>query len=145
MRRRSWPSSEATGRAPSERRGDTFRELWVPKWSEAFRSSIEELTGQSKFNYRIAVTRLRGDSEAWSADPTIKQNLPGCSVGFLTLEEMWATMLAEVTTTPAASEMGRLAQLLKAAGLTAPEKVAMPKPPTPGSAAAIQEEQENEP
>jgi hypothetical protein len=40
-------------------------------------------------------------------------------VGFLTLEQMWGAMLGQLTTTPASSEIGRLAQLLKAAGLTA--------------------------
>ncbi len=97
-----------------------FRELWIPKWSEAFRSVITELTGEEVFTYRIAVTQLRGDAAAWSSDPTIGTNLPGCPVGFLTLEEMWSTMLAELGTTPAASEIGRLAQLLKAAGMTEP-------------------------
>lgn len=108
-----------------------FRELWVPRWSEAFRSEIRQLTGESVFAYRIAVTRLKGDGEPWSDDPTIAANLPGCSVGFLTLEQMWATMLEELTTTPAASEIGRLAQLLKAAGLTAPTVVAPPSVPMP--------------
>ncbi|MGH2660186.1 MAG: hypothetical protein ACRDHS_11110 [Actinomycetota bacterium] len=122
-----------------------FRELWIPKWSEAFRDRIAELTGQSTFSYRIAVTRLSGDdadawADAWGEDETIKENLRGCSFGFLTLEEMWATMLGELTRTPAASEMGRLAQLLKAAGLTAPTVVAKPSPPAPGSAAAMAEE-----
>lgn len=96
-----------------------FRELWIPKWSEAFREAVVELTGEPKFTYRVAVTRLRGDATAWADDPTIASNLPGCPVGFLTLEEMWASLLAELTTTPAPSEIGRLAQLLKAAGLTA--------------------------
>jgi len=66
------------------------------------------LTGQRTFTYRIAVTRLRGgaDAYAWAEDPTTKANLGDCSFGFLTLHEMWATMLAELTTTPAASEMG---------------------------------------
>lgn len=75
------------------------------------------------------VTHLRGDSGAWQTDPTIAANLPGCSIGFLTLEEMWAQMLAELTMTPAASDIGRLAQLLKAAGLTSPSAVAPPAPP----------------
>lgn len=52
---------------------------------------------------------------------------------------MWATMLQELTTTPASSEMGRLAQLLKAAGLTAPHQVAPPIPPVPGSEADLEE------
>jgi hypothetical protein len=117
-----------------------FRELWVPRWSEAFRAQIEALTGESSFAYRVAVTRLKGDAAAWPDDPTIKANLPGCSVGFLTLEEMWATMLDELTTTPAASEIGRLAQLLKAAGLTAPRVVAPPSGPAPDTDAALDDE-----
>jgi hypothetical protein len=40
-----------------------FRELWVPKWSEAFRDKIAELTGAREFAYRIAVTRLQGDGD----------------------------------------------------------------------------------
>lgn len=120
-----------------------FRELWIPKWSEAFRTRIFKLTGEEKFAYRIAVTHLRGDTEAWADEPTISANLNGCSIGFLSLEEMWAAMLKELTTTPASSEIGRLAQLLKAAGLTAPETVAEPAGPAAGSDAAKQEEAEN--
>ena len=121
-----------------------FRELWVPKWSEAFRQEIFKRTGQRDFAYRIAVTRLRGDADAWGRDPTIAANLDGCSVGFLRLEDMWAAMLEKLTTTPAASEIGRLAQLLKAAGLTAPKPVAEPKGPKPGSEAAVLEQAERD-
>lgn len=122
-----------------------FRELWIPKWSDAFRSEIKRLTGQEVFTYRIAVTRLQGDdveewTRAWNDDSTIKANLPGCDIGFLTLEEMWGTMLNELRRTPAASEMGRLAQLLKAAGLTAETEVSQPSGPIPGSDAALAEE-----
>jgi hypothetical protein len=39
------------------------RELWVPKWSESFRDKIFELTGERDFSYRIAVTRLQGDTD----------------------------------------------------------------------------------
>ena len=114
-----------------------FRELWVPKWSEAFREAIHERTGQADFEYRIAVTRLKGNTNAWLADPTIAANLAGCSVGFLTLQGMWATMLDRLTTTPAPSQIGRLAQLLMAAGLTAKQVVASPSGPLPGSEAAV--------
>ena len=120
-----------------------FRELWVPKWAEAFRDMIYDLTGAREFTYRIAVTVLRGDAAAWSADPTIAANLPGSSVGFLPLDRIWATLLAELTTRPAASEIGRLVQLLKAAGLTAPEAVSEPSGPAPGSDAAAVEEAES--
>jgi hypothetical protein len=153
---KSWQAGFNAGRKLAELREERrnpkratwrhFRELWIPKWSEAFRDAIRELTGQSTFAYRIAVTRLvgMGDSSAWADDPTIKENLGDCSFRFLTLEEMWGTMLGELKKTPAASEMGRLAQLLKAAGLTAPAVVAPPSPPAPGSDAAIAEEVENE-
>jgi hypothetical protein len=90
------------------------------------------------------VTRLKGDSAAWERDPTIASNLEGCSVGFLSLEQMWGLMLKELTTTPAASEIGRLAQLLKAAGLTAPQVVAKPAGPAEGSGAASQEADDTE-
>jgi len=76
-------------------------------------------------------------------DPTISTNLSGCSIEFLPLEKMWALMLRKLTTTPAASEIGRLGQLLKAAGLTSPEVVAEPAGPAPGSQAAKQEDLEN--
>ena len=95
------------------------------------------------FSYRIAVTRLKGNSEAWANDPTISGNLGGCAIGFLPLEEMWAVMLKELTTTPAASQIGRLAQLLKAAGLTAAGVVAEPAGPVAGSDADTEEEVEN--
>jgi hypothetical protein len=114
-----------------------FRELWVPKWSDAFR--VEELTGSTQFSYRIAVTRLQGDVASWSTDPTIASNLPGCGIGFLPLATMRKSMLRELTTTPAASDIGRLAQLLKAAGLTAPKQVVPPSGPKKGSAAYDQD------
>jgi hypothetical protein len=128
-----------------------FRELWVPKWSEAFLSEIKRLTGADAFTYRIAVTRFQGDgsdrwAREWGKDETIRRNLPGCDVGFLTLQEMWGTLLKELKRTPAASEIGRLAQLLKAAGLTAGKEIAPPAEPTPGSDAALiaaQEADEN--
>lgn len=52
---------------------------------------------------------------------------------------MWGVVLSTVTRTPASSEMGRLAQLLKAAGLTAPAKVAPISGPQPGSPAEAEE------
>ena len=123
-----------------------FRELWIPKWSEAFRDEIERRTGQREFSYVIAVTRLIGDRDvgAWRDDPTIQANIPGCSFDFLTLEDMWKPLLEWLGTEPAASEIGRLVQLLKASGLTDSKVIAPPTSPTPGSDAAIAEELEHE-
>ncbi len=100
-----------------------FRELWNPKWSSAFHDAIANLTGEREFTYCIAVTWLKGRLNAeeaadlWSSDPTIRENLNGCAFRFLTLEEMWSKVMAEATLRPAPSEIGRLAQLLKAARL----------------------------
>lgn len=106
-----------------------FRELWVPKWAEAFRAKIKDLTGETTFSYRIACTRLKGDDSAWATDATIVENLGVESTfGFLSLEEMWRDVLNATSTTPAPSEIGRLAQLLKAAGLTKGVQVATPTP-----------------
>lgn len=95
-----------------------FRELRKPKWSEAFRKEIERRTGATTFTYKIAVTRLTSDPTGWFADETIKANLPGCPIEFLQVEEMWKEILKGLTERPAPSELGRLAQLLKAARLT---------------------------
>lgn len=155
---KAWQDGFNAGRKLAELRGERpspkgratwrhFRELWVPKWSDAFRTSIGDLTGQETFTYRIAVTRLIGgaDPNKWTTDPTISENLPGCPIGFLVLEDMWKKMLEVLTKTPAASEIGRLVQLLKAAGLTAPRLVAPPRAPALGSDAARVEEEENQP
>jgi hypothetical protein len=133
---------ELRGERPNPKRETWrhFRELWVPKWSEAFKETIAERTGADTFSYRIAVTHLRGDGEGWAQDSHIRENLAGSSFGFLTLEAMWKTMLKELKSTPASSEIGRLAQLLKAAGLTKAEPVSRPEGPVPGSDAALEDE-----
>lgn len=96
-----------------------FREVWSSKWSLAFVDRIEELTGQRDFEYRIAVTKLTGAGtvETWQEDPTIRGNLPNCPISFMTMEGMWGEVVQALGTTPAASEIGRLAQLLKASGV----------------------------
>jgi hypothetical protein len=145
--RRKLAELRRESRNPKRETWHHFRELWIPKWNQAFRRAIKELTGESTFSYRIAVTRLvgLGHAGAWARDPTIKENLGGCNFDFLTLEIMWAKMLEKLKRTPAASEMGRLAQLLKAAGLTAPTVVMPPSPPAPDSEAAVEEKLSDSP
>jgi hypothetical protein len=126
---KAWQTGFAADRILAQLRGtapDTkrprwlmLRELWSPKWAEGFVHEIEQLTGSSRFTYCLAVTRVWGDTSAWESDPRIRANLQGNPLRFLTLETMWSHVLATVTKTPASSEMGRLAQLLKAARLTA--------------------------
>lgn len=102
-----------------------FRELWSPKWSDSFRSKVEGLTGQRNFVYSLAVTKMNGPwssqeaADEWSKDSTIAGHLVGCSFSFLTMRQMWSELQSKLTTTPAASDLGRLAQLLKAAEIEA--------------------------
>lgn len=102
-----------------------FREVWEPRWAAAFRSEIERATGESRFRYSIAVTKLNGGLSAeqaadlWRSDPTIQANLAGSTMTFLTMRSMWDELQQKLTTTPASSEIGRVAQLLKAAGIEA--------------------------
>lgn len=101
----------------------TFKELTDPLWGEAFRRKIRDLTRQEEFTYMIAVTRLpRGvDQEeaaaSWIRVPEISKQLMGAPLKFVTLTEMWNTIVDRTTTTLAPSDLGRLAQLLKAAGV----------------------------
>ena len=107
------------GKAPNPKRPRwmQFRELWVPKWAEAFRAKVEDLTGATAFHYSIAVTRLDGDPTGWQTNGMIRRNLRGNPLSFLTLEQMWTALRNTVGLRPAPSEIGRLTQLLKAAGL----------------------------
>jgi hypothetical protein len=131
---KSWQQGFNAASKLAELRGDKknpkretwrgFRELYNPKWSEAFRREIEIATGAKRFKYSIAVTRLNDKDKwaaeaAWSADPMIADHLQQCEFSFLTLGEMWAELQAKLATTPAPSEIGRLAQLLKAARIGA--------------------------
>lgn len=115
------------GEAPDAKRATWrhMRELWDPMWADAFRRKVEEVTGCSEFHYSFAVTLLKGDPEPWAKDPVIQSNLGGNPFSFLTLEDMWRSMLGGITKTPEGSDIGRLVQLLKAARLTSvpPPKV----------------------
>jgi hypothetical protein len=110
---------------PARQTWKHFRELWVPKWSESFRSKVEEVTGQRDFMYSLAVTKINGPwsqdeaTERWATDPTIASHLMGCSFSFLSMRQMWSELQSKLTTTPAPSDLGRLAQLLKAADIEA--------------------------
>ena len=103
----------------------TFKELLDPLWAAAFRAKILELTRQVEFTYVIAVTRLpkgcdAGESASrWMEVPAIRDQLQGATIRFLTLTQMWNTIVERTTTTLAPSDLGRLAQLLKAAGVLA--------------------------
>ncbi len=94
-----------------------FRELTRPKWSEAFITSIAKATGESKFTYITAVTRLLGDASVWEQHAPFQAAMQGNPIKILTLAEMLRSVTRELTTTMAGTELGRTLQLIRAAGV----------------------------
>jgi hypothetical protein len=94
-----------------------FRELMVPKWSEAFREAVLRETGCRKFTYVTAVTRFSGDRSAWEQSGRFRRAMRGNPIRLLSLSEMVCYMMPLITKTPAGSDLGRTLQLLKASGV----------------------------
>ena len=99
-----------------------FRELHSPKWAEAFVNEIEKTTGQRIFTYVTVVTALRNEKgrAAWENHAGFRERLEGNPIRLLTLAEMLDYLWAELTKTPASSDIGRAIQLMKAARWSPP-------------------------
>lgn len=94
-----------------------FRELTVPKWSEAFQKAVKDATGSDRFTYVTAVTRLSGDKSVWEQYEPFQQAIGGNPVKILTFREMVTEIQGQLTTTLAATEVGRMLQLFVAANM----------------------------
>ena len=94
-----------------------FRELTVPKWSEAFLKAVRDATGSNSFTYVTAVTRLSGDKDVWEAHEPFRRAICGNPVTILTFREMVTEIQGQLTTTLAATEVGRMLQLFAAADM----------------------------
>ena len=122
------PSSEISAILNNKRRRgrDTwrsYRELTSPKWSEAFLEAIRSATGEDRFTYVTAVTRLIGNRDIWEGHQLFKTALGGNRISIITLEEMVAEIQCGLTTTLAATEVGRILQLFSSARMIAPKIV----------------------
>ena len=93
-----------------------FRELVVPKWSEAFLAAVSSATGLREFTYITAVTKLIGDKTHWEQNDGFRQALGGNPIRILDLREMLDFIAPTLSTTLAGTEVGRMLQLFKAAG-----------------------------
>ncbi|NQV79362.1 MAG: hypothetical protein HQ495_02360 [Alphaproteobacteria bacterium] len=94
-----------------------FRELTAPKWSEAFVKAVKDATGSDRFTYVTAVTRLSGDKSVWEAHEPFRKAIGGNPVIILTFREMVLEIQGKLTTTLAATEVGRMLQLFAAADM----------------------------
>lgn len=106
-----------------ERRGreawKSFRKLVVPKWSEAFVRAVREATGTDRFTHVVAVSRVVGDRAVWEGHPRFRAALGDNPLCILTFREMISEIQDRLTTTLAATEVGRMLQMFKAAGIHA--------------------------
>ena len=96
----------------------SFRELIVPKWSEAFLAAVTSATGQREFTYVLAVTKVVGSRVPWETNPRFIQALEGNPIRILDLREMLNAISPALSTTLAGTEVGRMLQLFKAAGIS---------------------------
>jgi len=94
-----------------------FRELTVPKWSEAFVKAVKDATGEDRFTYVTAVTKISGNNSDWETHQPFRDAIGGNPVTILTFREMVTEIQAELTTTLAATEVGRMLQLFTAANM----------------------------
>lgn len=94
-----------------------FRGLTVPKWSEAFVEAVEKATGTREFTYVLAVAKVNGDKSVWEAHQPFQDALEGNPARILTFREMVLEIHSELTTTLAATEVGRMLQIFQAAGI----------------------------
>jgi len=93
-----------------------FRELMIPKWSEAFCEAVFHETGSHSFTYVTAVTRFSGDRAEWENHDKFRKALHGNPIQLISLSEMVSEIIPGITKTPSSSDIGRTLQLLKAAG-----------------------------
>ncbi len=106
-----------------------FRELVSDKWMDAFLDTIESETGQRDFTYTIAVTKLNGteqDRANLENSKILKDRFRAkqskVTIKILPLAELIAKyterIMAKDTPSLEATDVGRLLQLIQAAGLS---------------------------
>lgn len=74
-----------------------FRELTVPKWSEAFVEAVRNSTGTDQFTYVLAVAKVIGDKSVWEEYQPFQEALGGNPVNILTFREMILDIQRELT------------------------------------------------
>lgn len=93
-----------------------FRELCNPKWSRAFMAAVEAATGTREFTYWTAVTSIRKNrtKAVWEDNDGFRAALEGNEIRLVSFADMLDHVWEQLSTTPAATELGRMIQLMKA-------------------------------
>jgi hypothetical protein len=95
----------------------SFRVLASPKWSEGFISAVQRATGQKTFTYVTAVTKLTGDATIWETHQPFVDAMGGNPIKVITLQQMLEEVYGQLSHTLAGTEIGRMLQLVRAAGI----------------------------
>lgn len=96
----------------------SFRELVKPKWSEAFCNAVKQEANCTKFTYALAVSKLIGDPSVWENHPRFTSAMEGNPIKIITFKEILTEVSQGLNTTLAATEVGRMLQLVSTAGIT---------------------------
>lgn len=93
-----------------------FRELCSPKWSRAFMTAVEGATGSQCFTYWTAVTSVpkNRDRSEWENYPRFRNAIGGNPIRLISFADMLDDVWDQLSKTPAATELGRMVQLMKA-------------------------------
>jgi hypothetical protein len=95
----------------------SFRELVVQKWSEGFLTAVANATGAESFTYVTAVAKLTGDRSIWENHEPFRMAIANNPLAIITFREMVQEIQAKLTTTLAATEVGRMLQMFRAADM----------------------------
>jgi hypothetical protein len=95
----------------------SFRELVIPKWSEAYIKAVEDATKEREFVYVTAVTNVCGDRAPWEQNQVFSKAIGGNPIRLLDLQQMLNKISPTLTKTIAGTEVGRMLQLFKAADM----------------------------
>jgi hypothetical protein len=94
----------------------SFRELCSEKWADGFIGAIESATGTRQFTYWTAVTRLLNPASQgdWENNPEFRRRLCDNPIQLVTFSDMLDDIWGKLSKTVAATELGRIVQLMKA-------------------------------
>lgn len=114
-----------TRKNPKRPTWKSYRELCRQKWSQAFIDKVQEVTGTREFTYWTAVTHIkRGEKALWEEHQDFITALEGNPIKVVTFDEMLDEVWNGISNTPAATEIGRMIQLMKASRWSPPSAAA---------------------
>ncbi|SEQ97038.1 hypothetical protein SAMN05421690_1004117 [Nitrosomonas sp. Nm51] len=83
----------------------SFRELCVPKWSEAFVTAVRNATGTEEFTYSLAVAHVIGNKQVWEEHQPFIDAMGGNPIRLITFQDMISDIYDGLGTTLAATEV----------------------------------------